>query len=329
MTVDAPEPRTTARSLSPDAYRRICGVALVLLAGIVVTGAAVRLTGSGLGCSDWPTCEQDRFVPEAEFHGWIEFGNRLITGLVSVAVIAAVLGSLARRPRRADLVRWSWGLVAGVVGQVVLGGIVVLSHLNPWLVLGHFALSMVLVFNAVVLHHRAGDHARVATGVAPRPIPVLTAMLVGLAMVVMATGTLVTGTGPHAGSRDEPVARLPFQVSEVARVHGITVVLTLVVVAALVLAVHRHAPAGHPLHSAARWLVAVVAAQAAIGWTQYFTGVPALLVGLHVAGATALWMVVVRLRLLAGDASRDPSSAHSGTGARTENAHPGDGGNGS
>jgi len=251
-------------------------------------------------------------VPEAEFHGWIEFGNRLITGLVSVAVIAAVLGSLARRPRRTDLVRWSWGLVAGVVGQVVLGGIVVLSHLNPWLVLGHFALSMVLVFNAVVLHHRAGDHARVTTGVAPRPIPMLTAMLVGLAMVVMATGTLVTGTGPHAGSRDEPVARLPFQVSEVARVHGITVVLTLVVVTALVLAVRRHVPPGDPLHGAVRWLVAVVAAQAAIGWTQYFTGVPALLVGLHVAGATALWMVVVRLRLLAGHATDAISHGPSG-----------------
>ncbi len=120
MTVDAPDLRTAPRRLSPDAYLRICGVALVLLAGIVITGAAVRLSGSGLGCSDWPTCEQDRFVPEAEIHGWIEFGNRLITGLVSIAVIAAVLGSLARSPRRSDLVRWSWGLVAGVIGNILL-----------------------------------------------------------------------------------------------------------------------------------------------------------------------------------------------------------------
>ena len=118
-------------------------IALGLLAAIVVTGAAVRLTGSGLGCSDWPTCEQDRFVPEAEFHGWVEFGNRLVTGLVSGAVALSVLGSLARTPRRTDLVAWSWGLVAGVAAQILLGGIVVLSHLNPWLVLGHFALSMV------------------------------------------------------------------------------------------------------------------------------------------------------------------------------------------
>ena len=94
----------TPPRLSPDTYRRICAIALGLLATIVVTGAAVRLTGSGLGCSDWPTCEQDRFVPEAEFHGWVEFGNRLVTGLVSGAVALAVLGSLVRTPRRTDLV---------------------------------------------------------------------------------------------------------------------------------------------------------------------------------------------------------------------------------
>ena len=276
---------------------------LVLLAGIVVTGAAVRLTGSGLGCSDWPTCEQDRFVPEVEFHGWVEFGNRLITGLVSVAVIAAVLGSMARRPRRPDLLVWSWGLVAGVIGQVVLGGVVVLSHLNPWLVLGHFALSMVLVWNAVVLHHRAGDHARPTMPAVPLIVRRLTGLLTGLAVVVLTTGTLVTGTGPHTGSRDDPIARLPFTVRAVARVHGTTVVVVLLVVVALVVTVRRVPSSGElvepPTRRAIQWLLAVVVAQAAIGWTQYFTGVPVVLVGLHVAGATALWMVVVKLRLLA------------------------------
>ncbi len=299
--MDPPDVEALGRGLSPDTYRRICGLALFLLAGIVVTGAAVRLTGSGLGCSDWPTCEQDQFVPEAGFHGWVEFGNRLITGLVSVAVIAAVLGSMARNPRRGDLLGWSWGLVAGVIGQVVLGGIVVLSHLNPWLVLGHFALSMVLVWNAVVLHHRAGDHARVAPTVLPavrRRTRALTAVLTGLAVVVLSTGTLVTGTGPHAGSHDDPIARLPFSIREVARVHGTAVVVVLLVVVALVVHARRE-PSGDPLARAVRWLVGVVIAQAAIGWTQYFTGVPAVLVGLHVAGATTFWMVVVKLRLLA------------------------------
>ena len=290
---------TTPR-LSPDTYRRICAVALGLLAAIVVTGAAVRLTGSGLGCSDWPTCEQDRFVPEAEFHGWVEFGNRLITGLVSGAVALAVLGSLARTPRRTDLVAWSWGLVAGVAAQVLLGGIVVLSHLNPWLVLGHFALSMVLIWNAVVLHHRAGDHARqvIHTTATVRR---LTGILTGLALAVLATGTLVTGSGPHAGSRDEPVARLPLVVREAARVHSTVVVTLLLVVVVLVVAVRRNAP---HLRGPVRWLVGLVVAQAALGWTQYFTGVPAVLVGLHVAGATALWGSVVMIRLRATDRVR-------------------------
>ncbi len=292
--------------LTPDGYRRICGVALGLLAGIVVSGAAVRLTGSGLGCSDWPTCEQDQFVPEADLHGWIEFGNRLVTGLVSLAVVAAVLGSMARWPRRRDLLRWSWGLVGGVVGQVVLGGLVVLSHLNPWLVLGHFALSMVLVWNAVVLHHLAGDHVRPKVEV-PDVVRRLTGALWGLAVVVLATGTLVTGSGPHAGSHDDPIPRLPFTVREVARVHGTSVVVLLGVVAALVLTIRRHG-AEASVRRAATWLVGVVAAQAAIGWTQYFTGVPVVLVGFHVAGATALWMVVVRLRLVAVD-RRGPAEA--------------------
>ena len=285
--------------LSPDGYHRICGIALGLLALIVVTGGAVRLTGSGLGCSDWPTCEQDQFIPEADFHGWIEFGNRLLTGLVSVAVIVAVLGSMARKPRRPDLVRWSWGLVAGVVAQIVLGGIVVLSHLNPWLVLGHFALSMVLVGNAVILRHRSGDHLRAARPSTPVPSERLRSMTTGITLfsiVVLTTGTFVTGSGPHAGSSDDPIARLPFRPSDIARVHGTTVVLFLVMVAALVLAIRRD-PTGERLRPRMQALGAVVVLQAAIGWTQYFTGVPELLVGMHLAGATALWATVVALAL--------------------------------
>ena len=285
--------------LTPDAYHRICGVALALLAMIVVTGGAVRLTGSGLGCSDWPTCEEDQFVPEADLHGWIEFGNRLVTGLVSLAVIAAVLGSMARTPRRADLMRWSWGLVAGVLAQIVLGGIVVLSHLNPWLVLGHFALSMVLVGNAVVLRHRAGDHLRAARPPTPAPSERLRSMataVAGFSVVVLATGTLVTGSGPHAGSHDDPIQRLPFTPSDIARVHGTTVVVFLLLVAGLALTVRRD-PTGERLHSRMQTLGAVVVLQAAIGWTQYFTGVPELLVGLHLIGATALWGTVVALAL--------------------------------
>ena len=291
--------------LSADGYHRICGFALALLAIIIVTGGAVRLTGSGLGCSDWPTCEQDQFVPEADFHGWVEFGNRLLTGLVSVAVILAVLGSMARNPRRTALVRLSWGLVAGVVAQIVLGGIVVLSHLNPWLVLGHFALSIVLVGNAVVLRHRAGDHLRAAGPSTPTPSNRIRSMATGITLfsvVVLATGTLVTGSGPHAGSRDDPIPRLPFAPPDISRVHGTTVVLFLAMVAALALAV-RSDPTGERLRPRMQALGTVVVVQAAIGWTQYLTGVPELLVGFHLAGATALWATVVSLTLDAREAA--------------------------
>ena len=134
-------------TLSPTAYRRITLFALALLGIIVLTGAGVRLTGSGLGCSTWPSCEPDSFVPhdESGIHGTIESTNRYFTGLVSVGVVLAVAGSFFRVPRRRDLTWWSWTLVAGVVGQVVLGGLTVLFELSPPFVMGHFLLSAVLV----------------------------------------------------------------------------------------------------------------------------------------------------------------------------------------
>src|ERR671917_1086323 len=145
--------------LSPPAYRRITLLATLALAFIIVTGGAVRLTGSGLGCPDWPTCARDRVVAPWEYHAMVEFVNRTITGLVSVAVMLAVLGSLVRRPRRRDLLWLSVGLVGGVIGQIVLGGLTVLFELKPVFGMAHFLLSMVLLANAVVLHHRAGRPA--------------------------------------------------------------------------------------------------------------------------------------------------------------------------
>src|SRR5919206_1002301 len=143
-------------TISPAGYRRITFVALIALGFIVVTGGAVRVTGSGLGCPDWPTCSQGRLVAPLEYHALVEFVNRMVTGTVSVLVIVAVLAALRRRPYRRDLVWLAVGLVVGVIGQIVLGGLVVLFDLFPPLVMGHFVLSMVLVGDAVVLHHRAG-----------------------------------------------------------------------------------------------------------------------------------------------------------------------------
>ena len=283
------------RNLKPNTYRKISAVALFLLVSIVVTGGAVRLTSSGLGCPDWPTCEYDQFSPESGIHGWVEFINRLITGLVSVIVMLAVLGSLFRTPRRNDLIKWSLGLVAGLVGQIVLGGIVVLSHLNPWLVLGHFALSMVLVWNAVVLHHKASD---------PKDSPTekfflkFTTVLTSWALVMLASGMLVTGSGPHTGSRDDPIERLPFAIREIVRVHSSSVIIFLVLATIFSFYVFKNSKA-NSLRSITTVLCVVTLGQAIVGWVQYFAGVPELLVGLHIAGATALWATLVKSWLIA------------------------------
>jgi cytochrome c oxidase assembly protein subunit 15 len=287
--------------LTPTTYRRITLAALLALCGIVVTGAAVRLTGSGLGCSDWPTCEDDRLVAPLEYHAMVEFVNRTITGLVSVAVVLAVLGSLVRVPRRRDLTWWSLGLVAGVVGQIVLGGLTVLFHLNPVLVQCHFLLSMILVWDAVVLHHRAAlpeDAAgRAVVGTRPPELVVRLATLVPvLAVGLLVAGTVVTGTGPHGG--DQEVERLPLEIEAVARTHGIVAVLFLLCTLGLVLAARR----SPGLTTVVRWstlLLWVAAAQAALGYWQYFNGVPPLAVGIHVALATLVWVLAVQVALSA------------------------------
>ncbi len=281
--------------VSPAAYRRITGLALAALALIIVTGGAVRLTGSGLGCTDWPACRDDRLVAPFEYHALVEFVNRTFTGVVSVAVILAVLGSLVRTPPRQDLTWWSLGLVAGVIGQIVLGGLTVLFDLAPPLVIGHFLLSMVLVWNAVVLHHRAGQEPDgEVRDLAVPELRALSRVLVVAAVAVITTGTTVTGAGPHGG--DEDVRRLGFNVADVARIHGIAVVLLLGLTVAAVW-VARQGGAAPDVEARGRRLLLVLVAQGAVGYTQYFTGVPVLLVGVHIAGAVLVWVTVLRFHL--------------------------------
>jgi cytochrome c oxidase assembly protein subunit 15 len=287
-------------TLSPASYRRVTLVALVALAFIIVSGAAVRLTGSGLGCPDWPTCADNRLVAPLEYHAMVEFVNRTVTGLVSVAVILAVLGSLRRTPRRRDLTWLSIGLVAGVVGQIVLGGLTVLFELRPGFVMAHFLLSMAILADAVVLHDRAGrpddrdDPAPARGWVADRDLRRLGALVVVAAGLVLFLGTVVTSSGPHGG--DEHAERLQFALPEVARFHGASVILflglTLVALWRL-----RSARAPAALLRRGEVVLAVSVAQAAIGYIQYFNGVPALLVAFHVAGAAAVWVATLRFRL--------------------------------
>jgi len=291
--------------LSPQAYRRITLVALLSLAFIIVTGGAVRLTGSGLGCPEWPNCDEGRLVAPLDFHALVEFVNRTVTGLVSVAVIVAVLGSLVRRPRRRDLVWLSLGLVGGVVGQIVLGGLTVLFELRPPFVMAHFILSMVILANAVVLHWRAGEPRPGSPSEPPSEPPAGadlrrfgTLILVTTALVVF-LGTVVTAAGPHGG--DEKAERLDVPIHRAAQIHGTGAMLLLaMVVAMLVLLARSRYP--EEVRTRGRILLAVVLAQAGIGYLQYFTGVPVLLVGAHIAGATLLWATAVRFQLGLGDA---------------------------
>ena len=281
--------------LSPKAYRTFTVAALVALAIIVITGAAVRLTGSGLGCTDWPQCEQGQFSPELDdVHGMIEFVNRLFTGVVSAAVILAVAGSIMRVPRRRDLLWLSLGLVAGVLAQIVWGAFTVWTKLRPEMVMGHFLISAVLLANATVLVQRAWSGGAPTSVAVPGRVLALSRVMVAAMVVVVVTGTIVTNTGPHAG--DENAVRFGFDISSVARIHAISA-LTLAVIAVATLFLAYRSPAGPRLRRRGGFLAAAIVAQAVIGYVQYFTGVPALLVGFHILGSVLVLLTVMAVHL--------------------------------
>jgi cytochrome c oxidase assembly protein subunit 15 len=304
--------------LSPAQYRRVTVVAAALLAAIIVTGSAVRLTGSGLGCPDWPNCEPGRLTPYAanDFHAMVEFVNRMVTGLVSLAVIVAVLGSLVRAPRRRDLVMLSLGLVAGVIVQIVLGKLVVEKLLSPTWVMSHFLVSMVLLANALVLCRRAAQpddaFARRPVPIAAPPVVWMSRVVVAAAAVVVVTGTVVTGSGPHSGDvpgTAQRATRLELHVPDVVRVHGTSAMVLLALVLVTFVLVYRTG-APHAVVRRLTVLLVVLVAQAGVGYAQYFTDIPALLVGIHVAGATALWAATVWFAL---GVTERPASAPSAT----------------
>jgi cytochrome c oxidase assembly protein subunit 15 len=283
-----------ARRITPLAYRRITLVALLALSFIIVTGGAVRLTGSGLGCPDWPNCDEGRLVAPLEYHPMVEFVNRSLTGFVSLAVILAVLGSLLRQPRRRDLVWLSLGLVGGVIGQIVLGGLTVLFELRPPFVMAHFLLSVLILWNAVTLHWRAGRPEGPRTALVGPDLRRLGRLVLAMAAVVIVLGTVVTAAGPHGG--DENAERLDIPLHRAAQLHGAAVMVLLALVAVTLVLLHR-ASAPAAVRQRGLVLLAVLVVQAGIGYVQYFTGVPVVLVAAHIAGAVAVWTAVVRFDL--------------------------------
>jgi cytochrome c oxidase assembly protein subunit 15 len=308
--MSSPDVAQKARQISPAGYIWVTRFALILLCVIVVSGAAVRLTGSGLGCSDWPRCNSEKFIDVSTTHGAIEQINRLFTGLVTAIVIAAVLAARFRVPYRKDLVWLSWGLVAGVIGQIVLGGIVVLTGLNPVANQGHFLLSMILVANALILHQRAKNDSVPNRLCNLSPIQRLIRIAVTVGSLAIVTGTVVTASGPHAG--DENAKRLGFAITTVARIHGITVLVTI----ALLIAIARFARTKQLrlLYTPLETVIVIGILQGTVGYVQYFNNIPALLVGIHIFGATVFFLALVHLWMVANqipDANRETTVRNS------------------
>jgi cytochrome c oxidase assembly protein subunit 15 len=280
---------------SPAAVHRAFVAALVCNVGIVVTGGAVRLTASGLGCPTFPRCTDSSLVPTREMgvHGLVEFSNRMLTFALSAVVVAAVV--VAWRAGRRDLRVLSGLLFAGIVAQALLGGITVLTGLNPVTVMSHFLLSMVLIAVATLAAERSAGQP------VPRRVLVAPALLlagrvlVGVTALLLVAGTVVTGTGPHSGDK-HATHRLPFSLVEVTQLHADLVWLLVGLTVGLGLAL-RATAAPPSVRRRAGELLVVVLAQGLVGYLQYATNLPVGLVAVHVLGACLVWVAALRLAL--------------------------------
>ena len=273
--------------------RFLYGALLTLQAGLVLTGGAVRITGSGLGCPTWPECTPGSYTPvphqaEGQLHAWIEFGNRLLT-FALVAIALAVLVNVLYRQRR-DLRSLALGQVLGILGQGVLGGITVLTDLHPLPVADHLILSIILIAGAASLYSRREFSARPRTDL-DKLTKRVSLLHIGLTFVVIILGTIVTGSGPHAG--DEKAQRFAFDIRVVAWLHADAVIALLGLTAAFFILVRSD----KELVRRITVFTAIALAQGAIGYIQYFTGIPEILVAAHLLGATLVWITAWRIRI--------------------------------
>jgi cytochrome c oxidase assembly protein subunit 15 len=295
---------STARRLLgvPATLRRLALASLLANIGLVVTGGAVRLTGSGLGCPTWPRCTDTSYVTTGAMgtHGMIEFGNRTLGVVVGLLALACVIVASCQQPRRRALVVWSVLVLAGIPAQAVVGGITVLTRLNPWVVGCHFLASMAVIAAARHLWVRsaaiaeAGMPAREAMA---GPLAALVRLVVLSAAAVLAVGTVVTGSGPHAG--DANARRTGLDPQEIAQLHADLVFLLLGLSVALWFAL-RAVDGAVPARRAASRLIGADLAQGAVGFVQYFTHLPVLAVGLHMLGACLVWVAALAVLDVAG-----------------------------
>jgi heme a synthase len=288
------------RRVSPPVFRWFAFASFLSMILIVLSGAAVRLTGSGLGCPDWPTCFKHKIAGSWSIHPLIEYANRMITGTLIVVTAVTFIAALLRNERRRDLIVLTGMLILGVVADAILGAFVVYSKLNPWLVSLHMLLSLSMVVVGAVLYHRSKYVYGPGTRKDVRdPYFRLIARLLWIPYVaLLLSGTMTTGSGPHSGSSDGQLTakRLPFAFSSAAWVHSLAATLFIGLVIGLLVAIWK-SPVPTPLKLGVRRLVIISLVQAAIGVTQYLTHVPAALVELHVAGAVSLTIGVTQFHL--------------------------------
>jgi cytochrome c oxidase assembly protein subunit 15 len=288
------DPDRERLTMSLRRYRQIAILTVAGVCFLTVAGAVVRLTGSGLGCDDWPNCNNERFIDVSSGHAAIEQINRLVSGLVGIPTLLMAIGAFRVRPARRGLKVPSLVVLATILGNGVVGGLAVRGDLHPFLVQSHFLLAMLSIGFGLVAIHRARPEpvvARSSIGVTP----LVTGLLLALGVLVaasLATGTVVTGAGPHAG--DETARRYGFDISTVAEIHSVTVWIAVASFLALVVVLRRDRALFDRLsRNVSTWMfVAVV--QGGIGYLQYFNDIPATLVAAHVAGATALWVITVQ-----------------------------------
>jgi heme a synthase len=274
------------RSVGTRSFLRAAQVAAGLVVLNIVSGAAVRLSDSGLGCPDWPTCSVHHLTPPLSLHPAIEFSNRMVVVILCLATAGVLLASLARSPRRRDLIWLSAGLIGGILGEAVIGAVVVYSKLNPYVVMTHFMVGIALLTVAVLLVLRAGRAPGPGVSMVKPGVRRLARAMTALLVLAIAAGTATTGAGPHAGGKG--AKRIPIPLADMARIHAeIVLVLGAMTLAMLYLLDHTGAP--ERVKTRARILLAVMVAQGVVGYTQYFTHLPALLVGVHVFGVTVLW----------------------------------------
>ena len=306
-TIEAPQaPKENRRKpgVSPRWIRGVYITNLVAQAGIILTGAIVRITGSGLGCPTWPECVEGSYVPtnrQAEsWHKYVEFGNRLLTFVLAIAAIAAIVAALVDRHRRRTqgleprrvLSILAFVPIVGTAVQAVLGGITVLTGLHPATVSAHFLLSMGLVAACVALVVRSGETGdQPLQRVVPPAVRLLTWGVIASTAVVVFLGVITTGSGPHSGDADVE-ARYSFDPRTVAWLHADSVFLFLgLTIGLLVAATVVHAPGSLARRT---WiLLGIALIQGVVGYTQYFTGLPELLVVIHVLGAIGVWIAAL------------------------------------